>query len=387
MNSSARPSAAAASARSGGSTSVGERAAQVLDRRRAAAHDLGEARLEQQRRALVGRRRLVERTPQERGAALGRSTAQGGAGRGAQHLDDPWLRLARRAQQVARDLLGGRPGGVQHARGARVLQLALARRQREQDGVGDERVHECQRRLGAQDLGAGQRTGGRGDPWLVDLGEARGLRDGHAIAQDGHRSRDRERVGRQPREAHADRARDGSRADGAHEPRAGGERSHAVGLERARELADEQRVAARRGQACLDERGLRSLPEPVADQAGDAARAQRAGADELRRRLADRAEQVVVDIGFAGADRCQHEHGEILDAAREIGQQPQRRTVGPLQVVDGEQQRALRGEVEDRPEEAVQRGEATVHRKSGRVGERVGEDRAGRLGQLAVARR
>ena len=70
--------------------------------------------------------------------------------------------LRRRADAVC-DLLDPGAGLAQHFRRALVLELALGRRQLVVDRIADERVHEAQRRLGAQDLGADELAGGRRD--------------------------------------------------------------------------------------------------------------------------------------------------------------------------------------------------------------------------------
>ena len=51
------------------------------------------------------------------------------------------------------------------------------------------------------------------------------------------------------------------------------------------------------------------------------------------------------------------EHGRAVEPPGEVGEEAQRRPVAPVQVVDGEQQRPFRGEVEREPVEAVQGGE------------------------------
>ena len=125
------------------------------------------------------------------------------------------------------------------------------------DGVADERVDEGQRRLGAQDLRAGQHAGGRGDRRLVDLGERGDGGEARALAEHRDRAGDRELVRRLAREPHEHGARHRARPDLAHEAGARRVRAHALGLERAQQLAHEQRVAARGAVHRGGERGRR----------------------------------------------------------------------------------------------------------------------------------
>ena len=72
----------------------------------------------------------------------------------------------------------------------------------------------------------------------------------------------------------------------------------------------------------------------------------------------------------------QRDHdGQAGEPVREVKQEPQRRFVGPLRVVDGEQQRGAFGEVDHQPVQPVQGGERDV---AGVLGRRhVGEHRLG----------
>ena len=74
-----------------------------------------------------------------------------------QHAGGPLVGPRRQHQQVGGHALGRGAGLGQQPRRALVVQLALARRELLVDRVPDQRVHEAQRRLGAQDLGPGQR--------------------------------------------------------------------------------------------------------------------------------------------------------------------------------------------------------------------------------------
>src|SRR5262249_61714622 len=55
---------------------------------------------------------------------------------------------------------------------------------------------------------------------------------------------------------------------------------------------------------------------------------------------------------------------KAVEAARQVGEEAERGPVAPVQVVDGEQERRVGGQVRGQPVQAVQRGEASV---AGRV--------------------
>ncbi|MBP2368523.1 hypothetical protein JOF36_004219 [Pseudonocardia parietis] len=73
------------------------------------------------------------------------------------------------------------------------------------------------------------------------------------------------------------------------------------------------------------------------------------------------------------------EHGQPVEAAREVGEEPQRRAVAPVQVVHDDRERTVRGEVDGQPVQAVQRRERRLgrHRVAAEFDD-GGEDVAGR---------
>ena len=201
VNSSARASACATSARRASSSSVSKASV----RWPVAAWPSVRISASPSSSTSAGRdaagRRLVERALEVGDAALGRAALDGGPARLAQLLDHPLLPAPRRGEQVRRDLLGGRAGVEQHARRALVLQLALAERQLLVDGVADQRVDEGDRRLAAQDLGPREHAGGVGDARLGEPGQRGDGGQRGALGQHGDGAGDRDRVHREPRRA------------------------------------------------------------------------------------------------------------------------------------------------------------------------------------------
>ena len=168
MNSSARPSAWAASARAGGSSSRSN--ASVRCSTAAGPSVIPSARPSSSSSA--GRHavgcRLRQRPAQVGDAALRRAAGHRRAPRLAQQRGHPLLAALGSREQVRRDLLGRRAGVAQHARRLLVLQLALAERQLLVHGVAHERVDEAEREVRPQDLGARERARGVGHARLVE---------------------------------------------------------------------------------------------------------------------------------------------------------------------------------------------------------------------------
>ncbi len=79
-------------------------------------------------------------------------------------------------------------------------------------------------------------------------------------------------------------------------------------------------------------------------------------------------------VGIRSHRQRDHD-GQARESVREMKQEPQRRLVGPLGVVDGEQQRSAFGEVDHQPIQPVQGGERDITGLLGRSD--VGEDRFG----------
>ena len=266
MNSRTRLSTAATAARACGSRDGLVGLLQVLRRGGPGRERLGDAELEQDLDALLGRGRLLERAAQVGDGALRRPAADGVAARALEQLRGPGRAAAGREQELRGDLLDRRAGLAQHLCGALVLELSLRGRELVVDGVADERVHEAERRLGPDDLRADQLARGGGHRALVGARQGGDAREVRALAEHGGGPGDRAGVVRQAREPQQHGAGDGARADGPHDRGLVGAGLHALGLERAQELAQQQRVAAGRLVAGGAEAGVGVVAEPLAHE-------------------------------------------------------------------------------------------------------------------------
>ena len=148
---------------------------QVLDRRVAADERFDRAELEQQLGAFRSRGRLGERTAKVCNGALRGAAGARSAGRLAQPSDDTWFARRGRAEQVRGDPFGLCPGSVEQPRRPRMPTVALGRCQGLVDRGSDQRMHEPERRLRAQDVDAGERSGGLGGGGVLQVPRARPL--------------------------------------------------------------------------------------------------------------------------------------------------------------------------------------------------------------------
>jgi hypothetical protein len=294
---------------------------QVLERGGAAGERLGQSELEQERGAVLGRRRLGQRAGEACGGVGGIALAAG-AGRGdSQRVGHPLLTTRRDRQKLRGHALGRGSRLRENPGGARVEQLALARRDVVVDRVAHEGVHEGELRIAAEYLRVRELVGGAGRVLDWDLRYERRRGDLGAVAEDGDGTHEPPRLGGQARQPQQHRARDGTGAQLAHRSGIGGVWSDPLDPQCAHELAQEQRVAAGRRVAGGAERVV-------------GRRAQRPPNHPRGRRLAQwgRAESSgprvggqVVDgaaggLGLQRPERGEHEHGEVVQTPRQVGE-------------------------------------------------------------------
>ena len=254
------------------------------------------------------------------------------------------------------DALGSGVLRGEHARSPLVAGRARSRRQLLVDGAANDRVHEPQRPALGQDPAAAQRVGRFGRLANVQVRERGSVSDQGAVADD--RRRAGEPLGRhgEPSEPRPDRRDDPVRRSAEHVRGA----IRAGLAQRARELAQEERVPARQRVAGTAERR---------DRLGDSR------THELRRRLVAKRRRAHQrgraslrqhrgDSGAAGlAERPRGDDEQDRSVAEppcEIRQKPQRRRVGPVRIVDEQRERPVAGEVCRHAVQPVQDGERSL---------------------------
>ncbi len=341
---------------------VGQRLAdleQVLRRRRAVRQHLGDAEGEQHLGALLRRGRLLERAAQVGHGALRRAAAHGVAPRPLQQLRGPGGAAARREQQLRRDLLDVRARLAEHLRRALVLQLALGGRELVVDGVAHERVDEAERRLGADDLRADELARRRRPP--------RARRGRPARRRAGARRSPRARRSRAPppgRRSERRESRSSTVLDTARGPTARTTSTwSATGWTPS---ASSARRSWRSSSGLPPVAWWQAAQKPGSASSPRRSRTSAATASALSGpgRSGCVAGSWTISASSAGigprlrrAQRRGDQHRRAVEPPREVGEEAQRRPVRPVEVVDGQQQRLLRGEVEREPVERVQRRE------------------------------
>jgi len=262
---------------------------------------------------------------------------------------------------VRDDPLRLRPGIGQETRRPCVPATSLERCDCLVNRRADQWVDEPQRRLRAQHVHPRERAGRLGGGALVQVGQPRRLPGIGIVAQDRDRPRERRRRRRKPGEAKRDGARAGPRRELAQASHVRPGRGQALRGDDKHELAQEQRIAARRFLAGGAE-GILSLGREALAQKPDNRRgAQRSRADACGERIGDDLpDQARIRSRFRRPEADDDQKAEPLHPRQQIGQPAQRGQIAPVQVVDRQQERPARGEVRRQPIQTMQRRQRRV---------------------------
>jgi hypothetical protein len=120
----------------------------------------------------------------------------------------------------------------------------------------------------------------------------------------------------------------------------------------------QQRVAVGRGETCSAQLGIRPRRECGPHDGGRGGFRQRSGIQRTSKRVgAQRFRQDVVGAGLVGPPRDHEQDRQRLHPAQQVDQEAQRRLVGPVRVVNCQEQRPAFGDVDGHPVQPVQAGE------------------------------
>ena len=217
------------------------------------------------------------------------------------------------------------------------------------------------------------------DPGAGELvGRGRGGARGHAgkagrepkvgLAEHGRRACQLVGSGGEAPQAQHDRLRDRARGKGFDARR--GRRGRLYGLlgNRADQLLDEERNAARRRMARPRERRIHLGPEPQLYQLGHRPLAQRCQRKNLRRPVGGERRKQRRNVRRLGRPcRGDYRDRQLGKPRSEIVEEPQRGLVSPMGIIDTEQQRGASAEVRAQPVEPVQDRERRVQQRIGDV--------------------
>ena len=221
--------------------------------------------------------------------------------------------------------------------------------------------------LAVQVVGEGRRCGARDDTGptgLVEQGRHRGLLAGcdavyqeadvYVAAGHGRPLQQPDAFRGQPGQPAPQRLRDAGRDLGGLVPRA-------LGGQQPGQLPDEERVAAAALPQPGGDLGRKARPGQFPGQRPNVVRRE-AGEDELLGLACDLAQQ----SGRLGvAVRAQQQHGSRRQGAGQEPQQPQRRLVGPVQVVQDDEHGPPRGQAAQAPRHRLEQAELGVGRRGG----------------------
>jgi hypothetical protein len=138
------------------------------------------------------------------------------------------------------------------------------------------------------------------------------------------------------------------------------DRDEAFVGDRAHELAQEQRIAARFRVAGSAEVFIGIGREALAQKCGGRLNTQRRGPDHDGHRVGDDLGERPVLAGLLRLQASDHRNRQPLDPRQQVSEPAQRRQIGPVQVIEHEQERPARGEVRGQPVETVQCRERRV---------------------------
>ena len=266
------------------------------------------------------------------------------------------------------------------SRAARAVQQPGAGgRQRTDGGIAQERVAQAAPVGGVEQVRVGERGRRSGALACVQPGECPRRAGRIVLAEEGERLGEHAGVGRDAREAVEQELLDPRRQGGGDVAGACVVGRDAGGAQLLGQLAHEQRAAARPCGARAGERRPRLVPQDLREHLGHPVGRQRPGTQGAR------AEQRVEwrDAGRPAlvAHAEEHRHRQALQARPEVGEEAQRRLVGPLRVVHDERERPVGGQARDEPVQAVQRPVQVAGPGLGGAGLEDGQRVAGGPGQ------
>lgn len=334
----------------------GERLAKMVDRHWLLSGELGTAKLEQDTSADLDRRRLAERPPQVTDSRL-RSPVRHRLACGApKNLDHPGVVARIGAQKVHCDSVRGGFFPGEKPRRPRMRGAALTDGKLLVDGGPDERMGEAKGPLGVQDGRGAQRVRGCGGLLMLEPSEVGGLTQLRSGAQCGDRAH--QRTGRRPKpfdpRAHFAAYR--------RDPQVGysrgvrHDRAEAVGRCSGQELSQVKRISPARGVAHVHELLGRLLPKGRARNLSRRVETQGPRTSHFgNRRLMYCAKHVAGRSRHGRPPGNNDRRANPLDPPRQVRDEPQRRGVGPMHVVNGQQQRATIRQVGAQPVQATQR--------------------------------
>jgi hypothetical protein len=222
-------------------------------------------------------------------------------------------------------------------------------------------MYEHQGLARTEDRRLGQASGLRSGCGRLQTRELRGEVGAGFAAEHGNGSRQRHGRGAKARETGEDGSGDPVGVHLRDAVGAGGRQRDPLGGERGKQLANQLGVPARRLMACRPEPGRRLGIQQRPDERIGALLAQRGQTQDGRCGLAvQRRQQLARRARLESTQPNGEHHGQAFESAGEIPDKAQRCRIGPVRIVDRDQQRGILGEIGGQPEESVQNRERRI---------------------------
>jgi hypothetical protein len=327
--------------------------------------DLRDPGVAQDLRTQFKGRRLGQRAAEVRRGRLRCSPLRRAGRRLPEHGDDPFIARRVDSQQMRCDRVGGDAIVGEHPRRAAVAPRALSRREVAVNRASDHRMDELERAFRAQDVDHDERVGRVHGLVFEQAGECGRVPHLRPLAQHGHRTRELHGSLAGRAQAAQDRLRHPPRDDLLEALPARLRRRHALGARAGEKLTEEEGVSAGGRPAGGREFRLGPLAEHRSHERLRARLGERLGMQDLGNRVGHQVEQRGGAVALFGARRARSDHEKdrkLLDPAGEVGEEAQRRYIGPVRVVDGEEERAAPGQVHRQPVEPMEDREGVARR-------------------------
>ena len=230
------------------------------------------------------------------------------------------------------------------------------------DGPADDGVEELERILAPEEVEPSEYGGGRTKLACFHAGESGRVAQLGAVAEDRGRAEEGKRLRLQASEAKPDVARNALRSDLRQTVHVLGGRAGSFPCNRVEHRADEERISAGRRFEGGAEGLVRLQTVQLAREHGDRGAPKRLGANRGDLRIGDELSDecgiVALSLGRPGSGGDEERHS--LEPSRQVEEPAQGGRVGPVQVVDREQRRLLKGNVGGEPVEAVEDREGAL---------------------------
>ena len=353
-----------------------ETGAQMVDRRRAVRASLRKAELDEQLRPRSRIDLLLERAAQKSDRGFGCALGERTLGRLAERRDHERVGPGGHAEEVPRRTLGQGSGAEKQFSGGAVRGVSFHDIERLVDGAADDGVEELERILTPEQVKPDKDGGGRTELACSHAGESGRVAQHGPVAEDRGRSEEGKRLRRQAREAKPDGARNALRPYFQQTGHVLGGRAGSLPCNRVEHRVHEERISRSRRFEGGAESFVRLQTMQLARQHRDRGTPQRFGANRGGLRIGDELchKCGITALALRRPRRRGDEERHSLEPSCQVEEPPQRGAVRPVQIIDREKRRLLKGHVGREPVEAVKDREGALRGGVLRTGDLPGPE-------------